>query len=119
MPGLEHEAIVQLLHRNPRLGPFLLVAIGYPVPDGTIALADSNLPHPEPKELRSDVVITVSTGPSPDLAVIAEPQTTEPTRRKRRAWLGYVAVAGIEHDRDAVVLPICLAPAIARQCAQP
>jgi hypothetical protein len=119
MPSLEHEAIVQMLHRNPGFAAILLAGTGYRVPAGTIALADSNLPHPEPKELRSDVVVTVSPGSSAQLAIIAEPQTMDPNREKRRAWLGYLAVAGIEHDCDVVLMPITIGRAKARLCARP
>jgi hypothetical protein len=125
MPSVEHEAIVQLIHRNPPLAAYLLACTGYPVPAGMIVLADSNLPHPEPKELRSDVVVTVRTGRSGRsggravLAIVAEPQTSMPNRKKRRAWLAYLAVAGIAHDCDAVLMPIAVDSGIARRCALP
>jgi hypothetical protein len=119
MPSVKHEAIVQLLHRNPRLAACLLDCMGYPVPAGPVALADSNLPHPEPKELRSDVVVTVRSGGRAVLAIVAEPQTSMPGRKKRRAWLAYLAVAGIAHDCDAVLMPIAADPGIARRCALP
>jgi hypothetical protein len=119
MPSVKHEAIVQLLHRNPQLAVYLLACIGYPVPAGPITLADSNLPHPEPMELRSDVVVTVRSGERAVLAIVAEPQTSMPNREKRRAWLGYLAVAGITHDCDAVLMPIAVDSGIARRCALP
>jgi hypothetical protein len=33
-------------------------------------------------------------------------------------WLGYLAVSGIEHDSDSVLMPIAINHAIARQCAR-
>lgn len=57
MPGIAHEAAVELLRRNPQLAAALLTSAGIQMPAGaTAVMADSNLTVPEPTELRADLV---------------------------------------------------------------
>lgn len=119
MPSIEHEAAVELLHRNPHLATALLSSAGVPVPIGTTAvLADSNLSVPEPTELRADVV-TVHNGADGKLVIVTEIQKDPPDRDKRRAWIAYVALAQVEHKCDAALIVIALRPNTARASGKP
>lgn len=119
MPGLEHEAAVELLRRNPELTAALLAGAGLPVPAGAVAVvADSNLSPPEPTELRADLV-TLHRGATGKLAVVTEVQKDPPDKKKRRAWPAYVAVARVEHECDAALVVIGLRADTARASARP
>jgi hypothetical protein len=79
MPGLEHEAAVELLRRNPELTAALLPSAGVRVPAAAVAVvADSNLSLPEPTELRADLV-TLHPGADGKLAVVTEVQKDPPS----------------------------------------
>lgn len=119
MPGIEHEAAVELLRRNPELSAALLAGAGVWVPSGAVAvMVDSNLSVPEPTELRADLV-TLHPGTDGKLAVVIEVQRDPPDKKKRRAWPAYVAVAQVEHECDAVLVVIALRPGTARASARP
>jgi hypothetical protein len=119
MPGMEHEAAVELIRRNPGLPAVLLSSAGGQVPAaGVPVAADSNLSVPHPTELRADLV-TVYQGASGKLAIITEVQKDPPDQKKRRAWPAYVAVARVEHECDAALLVIALRPDTARASARP
>jgi hypothetical protein len=116
MPGIEHEAIVQLLHDKPQLAATLLTALGAGarVPAGaTAAVADSDLSARRPLALIAENVIKFS-GPAGKLVVIAEVQKDPPDRKKLRDWPAYVSVAGVEHGCDVVLVVIALRPQTAR-----
>jgi hypothetical protein len=118
MPGIEHEAAVELLRRNPQLAAALLTSAGVLTPSGaTAVMADSNLSVPEPTELRADLV-TLHHGTDSKLAIVTEVQTDPPSKKKRRAWPAYVAVAQVEHECDAVLIVIALRPGTARSSAK-
>jgi hypothetical protein len=118
MPSIRHEAVVQLLRCNLKLAPYLLAGTGYKVPPGTLVQVDSNLSDPAPHEWRADIVTAVLHGARAGLAIVNEAQTSRPKRKKRRSWVGYVAVAGDEHDCDVVLLAIALSRDVARSCAK-
>jgi hypothetical protein len=119
VPSIEHEAAVELLHRNPQLAAVLLAGTGVRVPDdSTAVLADSNLSVPEPTELRADVV-TLHEGTIGRLAIVTEVQKDPPDADKRRAWIAYVALAQVEHKCDAALVVIALRPRTARASAKP
>jgi hypothetical protein len=119
MPGLEHEAAVELLRRNPELTAALLASAGVPVPAGAAAVVtDSNLSLPEPTELRADLV-TLYPGTGGSLAIVTEVQKDPPDKKKRRAWPAYVAVARVEHECDAALVVIALRSDTARASARP
>lgn len=118
MLGIEHEAAVEVLRGSPELAATLLASVGVRVPGGAAAVvADSNLTIPAPTELRADMV-TIHRGPDRKLAVVIEVQKDPPDRKKRRAWLAYLAGAQLEHDCDAVLLVIALRPGTARVAAR-
>jgi hypothetical protein len=119
MPGIEHEAAVELLRRNPELTAALLVGTDVAVPAGAVAVvADSNLSLPEPTELRADLV-TLHRATTGKLAVVTEVQKDPPDKKKRRAWPAYVAVARVEHECDAALVVIGLRADTARASARP
>lgn len=119
MPGIEHEAAVELFRRDPELAVTLLASAGVPVSATAVAVvADSNLSVPAPTELRADVV-TLHRSPGGKLAIVTEIQKNPPDTSKRRAWPAYVAVAQAEHQCDAVLLVIALRPGTARAAARP
>jgi hypothetical protein len=114
MPSVEHETVVELLHRAPELAAILLASAGVTVPAGTSAvIADSNLSARKPVALAAEAVIVLA-APAGKLAVVTEVQKHPPRKEKRRAWAAYVAIAGVEHDCDAMLIVIALRPDTAR-----
>jgi hypothetical protein len=119
MPGIAHEAAVELLRRNPQLAAALLASAGVRVPAGAGAvLADSNLSVPEPTELRADVV-TVHEGLGRKIVIVTEVQKDPPDGDKRRAWVAYLALAQVEHKCDAALVVIALRERTARASGRP
>jgi hypothetical protein len=106
MPGIAHEAPVELLRRNPLLAATLLDSLGVPLPDNaTATMAPGELTSALPTELRADGVI-VLTGRKARLAVVVEIQTS-PDLDKRRVWPAYLVLARAQHDCPTVLLVIC------------
>ncbi len=119
MPSIAHEAVVELLRRNPQLAAALLASAGVQVPAGAVAvLADSNLSVPEPTELRADIV-TVHQGAGQKIAIVTEIQKDPPDSAKRRAWVAYLALARVEHRCDAALVIIALSERTAKASATP
>jgi hypothetical protein len=93
VPGIAHEAAVELLRHNPQLAAAWLASAGVRVPAEAVAvLADSNLSVPEPTELRADVV-TVHEDADGKVVIVTEVQKDPPDGDKRRAWIAYLALA--------------------------
>jgi hypothetical protein len=116
MPGVRHEAVVELLHRSPELAAVLLASAGsgFRVPRGaTAVVADSNLSARRPLAFAAENVI-VFAGPAGKVAAVAEVQKDAPRQWKLRDWPAYLAIAGREHQCDAVLLVIALSAAAAR-----
>jgi hypothetical protein len=119
MPGVLHEAPLELLRRNPLLAAALVSAAGIDIPaEATAEQADSNLTSCLPTELRADAV-TVIKAQGVKLAVVTEVQRASPKKAKRRAWPAYVALASVEHQCEAVLIVIASSRAVARACARP
>jgi hypothetical protein len=75
MPSIQHEAVVELLHRNPRLIPALLAACGvYVEADAAVTIADSNLSARKPIALTAEVVVEVTTTDGVKRVVVFEVQ---------------------------------------------
>jgi hypothetical protein len=71
MPGIAHEAPVELLRHNPMLAAALLHGSGVPVPvGGSAVMAAGHLSSALPAELRADAVVVVGR----KLAVVVEVQ---------------------------------------------
>jgi hypothetical protein len=116
MPGIEHEAVVELLHQNPQLAVVLLASAsaGIRLPPGTTGItADSNLSARRPLAFTAENVI-VFAGPAGKIVTVAEVQKDPPRPWKLRDWPAYLAIAGREHECDAVLLVIALSTAAAR-----
>lgn len=119
MPGIAHEAPLELLHGNPLLAVALAAAGGITVPAGASAwMADSNLTSRLPTELRADAV-TVISGDGGKLVVVTEVQQEPPSPSKQRAWPAYLALARVEHKCPAVLIVIAADRGVARSCARP
>lgn len=125
MPGITHEAPIELLRRNPVLAAALLHGSSVAVPDsGPAVMVAGDLSSALPAELRADAVIVLGgDGPSrraaaTRLAVVVESQT-RPDKGKRRVWPAYLALARAQHDCPAVLVVICSSPATGRWARQP
>jgi hypothetical protein len=125
MPGITHEAPIELLRRNPLLAAALLEDSGVSLPAGEAAvMVAGDLSSALPAELRADAVILLG-GDRPSgraagtrLAVVVESQTA-PDKGKRRVWPAYLALARAQHDCPAVLVVICPTPATGRWARQP
>jgi hypothetical protein len=118
MPGLRHEAVVELVHRFPQLTAVLLRSAKVRVPEGPVREVDSNLSARRPLTFIAESVY-LHGGAGDRLAVVVEVQTYPPSRAKRRDWAAYQAIAGREHDCDGVVLVIALRRDTARRSRRP
>jgi hypothetical protein len=115
MPGIEHEAVVELLHRNPHLVAALLTACGVPVAaDATAAIADSNLSARKPVTLTAEIVVKLTAPGQAERVVVFEVQKDPPKPSKRRAWAAYVPIAGVQHKCNAFLIIIALRAETAR-----
>ena len=113
MPGIVHEAPIELLRRNPMLAVALLHDTEVVVPASASAvMAAGDLSSALPSELRADAVIVlggrgvVPGGREGKLAVVVEVQIS-PDEGKRRVWPAYLALARAQHDCPAVLMVIC------------
>lgn len=108
MPSIQHEAVVEILHRDPQLAAMLLGRAGVRLPSGAIpVMADSTLSARDPSTLISDNVI-VFQGVRDKVAVIAEVQKSRPDVTRRLAWPAYVCNARVAHGRDVILLVFAL-----------
>src|SRR5258708_9306763 len=117
MPGVGHEAPVELLRRNALLAAALLHGTGVEVPAGVSAvMAAGDLSSALPAELRADAVIVldgrgVGPGRQPGkLAVVVEVQIS-PDEGKRRVWPADLAPARSQHASPPARGGVCPAPA--------
>jgi hypothetical protein len=94
MPGIPHEAVVEVLRNEPQLLAMLLGRLGVRFPSGAVpVIADSNVSSRDPnfmKTLLADNVF-VFQGLRKKVAVIAEVQTARPRRPRSLAWPAYLA----------------------------
>lgn len=138
MPGIAHEAPIELLRHNPLLAAALLHDSSVAVPkSGTAVMVAADVSSALPAELRADAVILLAGpeprpdaaeasargvgGPSgrrPRLAVVVESQTA-PDAGKRRVWPAYLALTRAQHDCPSVLVVICPSPATGRWARQP
>jgi hypothetical protein len=118
MPSPHHEAVCQLLKRNPLLAPYLVSNAGYRELSGRAELTDSNLSDVE-REKRADVVQVIKTPMGHKIALISEVQNSRPKPTKRRSWFCYLANAANDHNCDAILIVIAPTERIARACAKP
>ena len=118
MPGIPHQAPLDLLRRNPPLAMALLRGLGVEVPfAATATMTSSDETVNAPAELRADAVILLS-GTTGMLAVVVEVQLRY-DRDKLYTWPAYVILARLAHRCPAVLLVICADAATARRCRGP
>ncbi len=117
MPGIAHEAPVELLRRNPLLAAALLRGIGMTtLPDEPAVMVNSDVSSALPAELRADAVVVLGgAGAVPKevqqakIAVVIEVQTSH-DGSKRLVWPAYLTLARAQHKCPAVLLVICPRP---------
>jgi hypothetical protein len=118
MPSIQHEAVVQILHRDPQLAAILLGLCGVELPSGSVpVVADSNLSDRDPTDLRSDNVL-VFEGTGGKVAVVAEVQKDRRDFGRIDSWPAYVCNARAEHKCDTILLVIALTKRAARESAR-
>jgi hypothetical protein len=118
MPGISHEAPLELLRRNPPLAMALLDGLGVAVPAGaTATITSADETASVPAELRADAVILL-TGRTGQLAVVVEVQLRYDLD-KLYTWPAYIILARLAHRCPAVLLVICADAATARRCRSP
>jgi hypothetical protein len=118
MPSIEHEAVVEILHRDPQLAAMLVGRAGISLPSGaTAVVADSNLSARDPSVLIADKV-QLWQGIDRKVAVITEVQKTRPDPSRSLAWPAYICNARVEHECDVILLVFALTEAIARASAK-
>jgi hypothetical protein len=110
MPGIAHEAPVELLRSEPLLAAALLDGTGVEVPASvTAVMAAGDLSSALPAELRADAVIVLNgrgLGPVGKLVAVVEVQRSL-DEGKRRVWPAYLTLARAQHDCPAVLMVIC------------
>jgi hypothetical protein len=117
VPGIPHEAPLELLRRNPQLATALLAGAGLAVPADSVAVvASTDMTSALPSELRADAVIALE-GPAAKLVVVVEVQTAADIDKKW-VWPSYLVQARLQHRCPAVLLVICRDRATGRWARQ-
>jgi hypothetical protein len=108
MPGIPHEAVVEVLQNEPELVAVLLRTAGVRLPSGLApVIADSNLSvrDPErPKQYTADNVFIFRNEAGRKAVVIVEVQSEPPDRSRTLAWPAYACVARHKHECDVSFL---------------
>jgi hypothetical protein len=121
MPGIRHQAVVQVLRDDPELLAMLLGSLGVRLPYGAVpAIRDSNLSNRDPdylKELIADNVFLFR-GRTRQLAVVFEVQTGRPKQDRKLAWPAYLTNARAIHKCDTVLCVIGLSAEAVRGSMQ-
>jgi hypothetical protein len=121
MPGIRHQAVVQVLRDEPQLLVMLLGRLGVSLPSGAVPdLKDSNLSSRDPdylKELIADNVFLFR-GISRQIAVVFEVQASRPKQDRKLAWPAYLTIARAIHKCDTVLCVIGLSADAVRDSAQ-
>jgi hypothetical protein len=119
----DHEAVVELLRRCPKLALELLSrAAARALPKGVrragtpIHIAEADVTEITPTQYRADLVIEV--GKPPRLALVAEVQQS-PDPQKRRTWPVYVVGLRAKLGCPVALVVIALTERMARWCARP
>jgi hypothetical protein len=121
MPGIRHQAVVQVLRDEPQLLVMLLGRLGVRLPSGAVPdPMDRVLSSTDPdrlKELIADNVFLFR-GLNKQVAVVFEVQTSRPKQDRKLAWPAYLAVTRAIHKCDTVLCVIGLSADAVRGSAQ-
>jgi hypothetical protein len=120
MPSTPHEAPLELLRQNPRLGAVLLRQAGIPVRDDvTATTGSSDLSIVTTKQFLGDNLTVLSDADGQPIRVtINEPQR-EPDETKSWSWPVYLTVARPRYRCAATLLAICYDKRTADWARQP
>ena len=122
MPGIPHEAVVEVLQNEPTLVALLLRDIGVRLPTGlTPVIADSNLSVRDPdrmKQYTADNVFVFHDEAGKKVVVIVEVQSEAPDQSRVLAWPAYACVARNKHGCDVSFLAFGLNAEAVRGCAK-
>jgi len=121
MPGIRHQAVVQVLRDEPQLLIMLLRRLGVrlpsdPVPDPADRVLSSTDPD-RLKELIADNVF-VFRGLDKQVAVVFEVQTSRPKQDRKLAWPAYLTITRAIHKCDTMLCVIGLSADAVRGSAQ-
>jgi hypothetical protein len=122
MPGIAHEAVVEVLQNEPALVATLLRDVGIGLPaDLTPIIADSNLSVRDPdrkKQYTADNVFVFRSEGGKKVVVIVEVQSEAPDHNRALAWPAYACVARNKHDCDVSFMAFGLTEEAVRGCSQ-
>jgi hypothetical protein len=108
MPGIPHEAVVEVLQNEPELVSVLLRTVGVRLPSGLApVIADSNLSVRDPertKQYTADNVFLFRNKAGRKAVVLVEVQSEPPDHSRVLAWPAYACVARHKHDCDVSFL---------------
>jgi hypothetical protein len=120
MPSSLHEVLVEMFCARPALATELLAGpLAVTLPDhDTTRVEPATFTDLPSIEYRADTVVVLASGQVPVLAVIVEVQLNRDAE-KRWTWPIYLAGVRRRLRCPAVLLVVCLDPAVARWCATP
>jgi hypothetical protein len=122
MPGIAHEAVVEVLQNEPTLVATLLRDIGIRLPtDLAPVIADSNLSVRDPdrkKQYTADNVFVFQSEAGKKVVVIVEVQSEAPDHSRILAWPAYACVARNKHDCDVSFMAFGLTEEAVQGCSK-
>ena len=120
MATWDHEGIIEVFRRDPRLAPELLWrTLGVAVPAFSEARIESGtMVDLHPPELRADLVVVLRDGMQPVLGIVLETQRQEDPE-KLYSWPAYVALLRRSLRADACVVVVTQSDRVARWASQP
>jgi len=122
MPGIPHEAVIEVLQNEPALVAMLLRDVGVRLPTGLApVIADSNLSVRDPdhmKQYTADNVFVFQDEAGRKVVVIVEVQSEAPDQSRSLAWPAYACVARNRHGCDVSFMAFGLNEEAVRGCAK-
>ncbi|ATL70827.1 hypothetical protein [Nocardia terpenica] len=120
MPTLLHEAIIDLFRQRPGfVADVLALAMDHPIPEFDHARTESgDFPDIDPTEYRADMVVVLTNGSTPALAVIVEVQL-RPDPDKRWSWPVYLSTLRARLRCTTLLLVLCPSERTAARCRLP
>jgi hypothetical protein len=122
MPGIPHEAVVEVLQNEPTLVAMLLRDLGVRLlTDPCPVIADSNLSVRDPdrkKQYTADNVFVFQNKAGEKVVVIVEVQSEAPDHSRALAWPAYACVARNKHDCAVSFMAFGLTEDAVRGCAK-